>query len=135
MVLANRVEYLQQLCEVYTELYHGKAMCLSGMGQSKRAKEERKEALRKLNEGELDCVFASYKLAAEGLDCPNLKYVILATPEQDPSLIQQASGRVGRKAAGKEYGTVIDFVDSFGMYKSWWKKRESVYKKLGYDII
>ena len=145
IVLANRVEYLQKLAEavsVDTEDYYGrlqddgeKCACLSGMGQSKKAKEERKEALRKLNDGELDCVFCTYQLAAEGLDVPTLRYVVFATPEKDPTRIQQASGRVGRKAPNKDCGIVIDFVDAFGMYQSWKKKREAVYKKLGYDII
>lgn len=134
LVLANRVEYLQRLEGILTKAGRT-CICLSGLGNSKAAKQERKEALRKLNAGEIDCVLASYKLAAEGLDCPNLRYVVLATPEKDSSLIQQATGRVGRKAPGKEYGTVIDFVDAFGMYKSWKKKREAVYKKLGYVII
>lgn len=131
LVLANRVEYLQRL----EKEYRRKSICLSALGNSKAAKAERKEALRKLNAGEIDCVLASYKLAAEGLDCPNLRYVVLATPEKDPSLVQQATGRVGRKANNKECGIVVDFIDDFGMYKGWAKKRESVYKKLGYDII
>lgn len=130
LVLANRVEYLEHL----QRLYNGKSVCLSTLGSSKAAKEERKDALRKLNNGELDAVFCTYQLAAEGLDCPNLKYVVFATPEKDPTRIQQASGRVSRKAEGKERGTVIDFVDDFGMYKGWAKKRKSVYKKLGYNI-
>ena len=131
LVLANRVEYLQHLEKEYKR----KSICLSALGNSKAAKAERKEALRKLNNGELDAVFCTYQLAAEGLDCPNLKYVVFATPEKDPTRIQQASGRVGRKAEGKSHGTVIDFVDEFGLYKSWQKKRLSIYKKLGYAII
>jgi superfamily II DNA or RNA helicase len=131
MVLANRVEYLQDMRENYEK----NGVCLSGMGQSKKAKAERKAALEKLNNGELDCVFCTYQLAAEGLDVPNLKYVVFATPEKDPTRIQQASGRVGRKAPNKDCGIVIDFVDAFDMYQSWKKKREAVYKKLGYDII
>ena len=131
LVLANRVEYLQHL----EKEYRRKSVCLSALGNSKAAKAERKEALRKLNDGEINCVFCTYQLAAEGLDCPNLKYVVFATPEKDPTRIQQASGRVGRKAEGKERGIVIDFIDDFGMYKGWAKKRESVYKKLGYVIM
>jgi predicted helicase len=46
----------------------------------------------------------------------------------------QAAGRVGRKAEGKQYGTVIDFVDDFGMYRGWQKKRAAIYKKLGYEL-
>lgn len=131
LVLANRVEYLERLNKIFI----GKSVCLSTMGNSKAAKAERKEALRKLNSGELDCIFATYALAREGLDVPNLRYVVFATPEKDSTTIEQSTGRVGRKADGKSYGTVIDFVDDFGMYKGWWKKRLSVYKKIGCDII
>jgi superfamily II DNA or RNA helicase len=130
IVLANRVEYLQRLCKAYG----GNSLCLSGMGNSKAAKAERKEALRKLNDGELDAVFATYTLAREGLDIPNLRYVVFATPEKDSTTVIQAAGRVGRRAEGKEYGTVIDFEDNFGMYHGWAKKRKGYYKKLDCEI-
>ena len=135
MVLANRVEYLQRLCREYKERQLGNAICLSAMGNSKSAKRVRKQALDALNTGELDCIFATYALAREGLDVPNLRYVVFATPEKDSTTIEQSVGRVGRKAEGKPYGTVIDFIDNFGMYKGWWKKRLSVYKKIGCNII
>lgn len=135
LVLANRVEYLQRMCDAYNNGQFGIAVCLSGQGQSKRAKEERKNALDALNNGEIDCIFATYALAKEGLDVPNLRYVIFATPEKDSTTIEQASGRVGRKSDGKPYGTVIDFVDEFCMYKGWWKKRLSVYKKIDAEVI
>lgn len=134
MVLANRVEYLQQMCDDMVGC--GKrAVCLSGKGQSKKAKAERKQALEALNNGELDCIFCTYSLAAEGLDVPNLRYVVFATPEKNDVTVTQATGRVGRKAEGKEYGTVIDFVDDFGLYKGFYKERLKVYKKLNCDII
>ena len=134
MVLANRVEYLQKMCDE-AKKHNMKAVCISGQGQSKKAKAERKAALEALNNGELDCVFASYQLAAEGLDCPNLRYVVFATPEKNDVTVTQATGRVGRKAEGKEYGTVIDLVDSFGMYRGWAKKRRGYYKKIGAEVI
>lgn len=46
--------------------------------------------------------------------------------------VMQAAGRVGRKADGKQAGCVIDFVDSFGMFAGWAKKRRNIYSKLGY---
>ena len=131
LVLANRVQYIKDL----DEAFNGRSVCLSTLGQSQKAKEERKNVLQKLNNGEIDAVFATYQLAKEGLDIPNLNYVVFATPEKDPTTIEQSTGRVGRKAEGKLFGTVIDFVDDFGMYKGWWKKRLSVYKKIGCDII
>ena len=47
---------------------------------------------------------------------------------------EQAAGRVGRKADGKEFGTVIDFQDSFGMYEGWGAKRMGIYKGLKYYV-
>lgn len=134
MVLANRVEYLQRMCDDYNE-FCGKAVCLSGKGQSKAAKAERKAALQALNNGEINVIFASYKLASEGLDVPNLQYVLFATPEQNESTVIQSAGRVGRKAEGKKCGTVIDFVDDFGLYAGWYKKRQKCYKKLNVEVI
>lgn len=131
LILANRVDYLKKL----QKKYYYKSVCLSALGNSKAAKAERKEALRKLNCGELDAVFATYQLAKEGLDVPNLRYVVFATPEKDETTVTQAAGRVGRKYEGKDRGTVIDFVDDFGMYRGWKKKRERYYKKLEYDVL
>ena len=135
IVLGNRVEYLNELCNAYNERQFGTAICLSGMGMSKFAKEQRKKALKSLNDCEIDCIFATYQLAKEGLDVPNLRYIVFATPEKDETTVTQAAGRVARKFDGKEFGTVIDFVDGFGMYQGWKKKRERYYKKLNYDII
>lgn len=132
LVLGNRVEYLKRLSKAVSA--DKKSLCLSGLGNSKKAKEERRRALEKLNDGELDIVFATYQLAKEGLDVPNLRYVVFSTPEKDETTIIQSVGRVGRKAPDKEYGTVIDFVDAFGMYKSWYKQRCKCYKKINADI-
>lgn len=131
IVLANRVEYLKRLCDSY----HGRAICLSGQGQSKKAKEERKAALMALNNGEIDCVMASFLLAKEGLDVPNLRYVVFATPEHDSTTVIQSAGRVGRKADGKQYGTVIDFVDSFSILQSWYKQRLRYYREIKAEVM
>lgn len=131
IVLANRVTYLQELARMINS---NKVVCLSGMGQSKKAKEERKQILEKLNNNELDCVFATYQLAKEGLDVPNLRYIALATPEKDETTVIQSVGRVGRKADGKECGTVFDFVDDFAMYYSWYIKRQGYYRKINAEI-
>ena len=125
LVLANRVEYLSLMSDSVGK----KSICLSSMGNSKKAKAERKEALRKLNDGRIDCIFATYQLAKEGLDVPNLRYVVFATPEKDEATVIQAAGRVARKADGKDHGTVIDFVDDFGMLLGWAKKRQKIYEK------
>lgn len=46
-----------------------------------------------------------------------------------------AVGRVGRKADGKDFGTVIDIVDTFGMYMGWAKKRKNFYRKNDFALL
>jgi superfamily II DNA or RNA helicase len=127
IVLASRCEYLESL----NGEFEGRSVCISGTVRSKKSKKERANALEQLRTGEIDAVFATYQLAKEGLDVPNLRYIVLATPEKDETTVIQSVGRVGRKAEGKPFGTVIDFVDSFGMYQGWYKKRCGYYKKIG----
>lgn len=136
LILANRVEYLRNLRDECYRRSGGKlrAICLSGAGTSKKAKQERKNALTDLNEGRLDCIFATYQLAKEGLDVPNLRYLVLATPEKNKTTVTQSAGRVSRVSEGKDHGTIIDFVDDFPMYKGWRSKRIKYYKDLGYEI-
>ena len=135
MVLANRVEYLQRMCDDYNRYQYGTAVCISGKSQSKAAKEERKKALQALNTGEIDCIFATYQLAKEGLDVPNLRYVVFATPEHNETTVIQSVGRVGRKAEGKACGIVIDFVDDFGMYQKWSRERIRYYKIINAEVL
>ncbi len=131
LVLASRVDYLQRLNNAFS----GKSRCLSGARSSKAAKEERKSALKALNDGEIEVLFSTFQLAKEGLDVPGLRYVIFATPEKDPTTVVQSAGRVARRCDGKDHGTVVDLVDDFGMYRGWAVKRESIYvKKLGYKL-
>lgn len=134
LVLANRVEYLERLKDELAK-NNISSICLSAMGNSKAAKSIRKDTLKKLDTGEVQCVLATYQLAKEGLDVPHLRYVFLATPEKDETTVTQAVGRVGRKAYGKPYGSVVDFVDNFGMLQGWAKKRVRYYKKLNYEIL
>lgn len=133
LVLGNRVAYLERLQERLT----GSGLrcrCISGMSKTKVAKAERKEALAALDRGDIDCLLATYQLCAEGLDVPNLRYIALATPEKDQRIIVQSAGRVERKAPKKQFGVIIDFVDSFGLYQGWYKKRLNIYRKNGYEI-
>ena len=132
LVLSDRVEHLSTLREMLSGYKVRQLMALSN---SKKAREERRQALVDLNNGEINIVLATYALAKEGLDVPKLDYVVFASPQKDDTTVTQAAGRVGRKAEGKEYGTVIDYVDDFGMLKGFSKKRNSIYKKLNYEIL
>lgn len=134
LVLSDRIAHLTAMYNKLPYELRQVSAIIDGSMQSKKAKEKRRQVLEDLNNDKLKIVFASYKLAKEGLDAPNLKYVALTTPQKDKATIEQACGRVGRKADGKEYGTVLDFTDDFGTCYGAQKKRKSIYKKLGYTM-
>ena len=97
---------------------------------TKKGKKERKEAIEKLKDGRIDCLFATYKLAKEGLDIPSLEHVVMASPIKDKSTVIQTAGRVARKAEGKTCGYVHDFIDDMGILQGMAKKRKNIRKNL-----
>ena len=69
----------------------------------------RQEALRDLASGHVKVVF-SVDLFNEGVDVPNIDCVLMLRPTESPTLFLQQLGRGLRKAPGKAFCTVLDFV-------------------------
>lgn len=133
LVLSDRVEHLKNLRELVGEDYTMQIFSMSG---SKKARQARKDCIQLLKDRKIRCLFATYQLAKEGLDIPSLDCVVFATPKKDPITIVQSCGRVGRKAPGKAFGTVIDIVDkSFPIFDGYAKKRKNIYKNKKYFIF
>lgn len=134
LVLSDRLQHLdvmeKRLCAVFP--YRTARL---GIASTKAEKERRARLLTDLNNGALNVVFATYKLAKEGLDVPNLRTVVLSCPVKDKTTVIQSAGRVARKADGKEYGTVVDFSDDFGLLHGYEKKRRGYYKKNFYTFL
>jgi superfamily II DNA or RNA helicase/HKD family nuclease len=70
---------------------------------------ERETALRDLAEGRVRVVF-SVDLFNEGVDVPLVDTVLMLRPTESPTLFLQQLGRGLRKAPGKAFCTVLDFV-------------------------
>ena len=134
LVLSDRLQHLdvmeKRLCAVFP--YRTARL---GIASTKAEKERRARILTDLNNGALNVVFATYKLAKEGLDVPNLRTVVLSCPVKDKTTVIQSAGRVARKAEGKEYGMVIDFSDDFGLLYRYEKKRRGYYRKNSYTFL
>lgn len=69
----------------------------------------REQALRDLAAGTVRAVF-SVDLFNEGVDVPAVDTVLMLRPTESPTLFLQQLGRGLRKAHGKAYCTVLDFV-------------------------
>ena len=127
LVLSDRLSQLETLMDFVSNF---KKCDMVKATNTKKGKEERKEAIEKLKDGRIDCLFATYKLAKEGLDIPSLEHVVMASPIKDKSTVIQTAGRVARKAEGKTCGYVHDFIDDMGILQGMAKKRKNIRKHL-----
>ena len=127
LVLSDRLSQLESLMSFVSNF---KNCDMVKATNTKKGKKERKEAIEKLKDGRIDCLFATYKLAKEGLDIPSLEHVVMASPIKDKSTVIQTAGRVARKAGGKTCGYVHDFIDDMGILQGMAKKRKNIRKHL-----
>ena len=91
-----------------------------------------KQSQLKENE-KCDIIFATFSLANEGLDIPQLNTLILASPKTD---IVQSVGRILRESGDTKSHVplVIDFVDAYGPLVNQFYKRKQFYNKTGFNI-
>jgi len=103
--LSDRVEHLVGLKEEWRlAARHPEVSCALFIGG--RGKVNSQE--RKFAEDSARVIFATFAMAAEGLDIPRLDTLILATPVGD---VTQAVGRILRPCAEKKSPVVVDICD------------------------
>lgn len=77
-----------------------------------------------------EVIVATYALAKEGLDIPELEILHLATPQKNESTTKQAVGRIERNIKGKKTPICFDYVDTDIPYcVSAYKRRKNILKK------
>ena len=133
LVLSDRLEHLQSIMSICIEcgVSDKRMRFINGKMTSKKARVERVQALEDMRTGKAKVLFASYSLAKEGLDIPQLDRLFLALPKKDYAVVTQSIGRIGRTADGKTDAICYDYVDSIGFCENAWKKRKTSYKKKG----
>jgi superfamily II DNA or RNA helicase len=73
---------------------------------------DRSEALSKFRNKEINVMF-SVDMFNEGLDIPLIDLVMFLRPTQSPTIFFQQLGRGLRKATGKKYLNVLDFIGNY----------------------
>ena len=121
IVLSDRIEHLKILKSrlderkiVSTDFYIG------GMKQSALDKAELAQV-----------IFASYAMAAEGLDIPNLNTLFMVTSRKE---VEQAVGRIIRKINPNIIPIIFDFTDCLPSFINQSRCRKKFYNKMGFDI-
>lgn len=121
LVLSDRVDHCKFLYGYLKESYPD-INCAVLTGDI--SKKKRMEIVELVNAGKLNAVFATSKLAEEGLDWKILDRLFLTCPSRSKRKIQQAIGRIQRPFEGKENAVVYDFVDvRIGVLESQYKSR------------
>jgi len=124
IVLSDRVEHLKLLNErlekfntddnfITTSFYIG------GMKMDKLKKSE-----------EAQVIFATYSMAAEALDIPELNTLFMVTPRRE---IEQAVGRILRKIDPSTRPIIYDVIDMMPSFINQGKHRKQFYKKLDFE--
>jgi superfamily II DNA or RNA helicase len=130
LVLSDRVKHLQFLRQ-----HLGQGLVIDGSMVSRDEKGQRQDALQLMRDCKEHFLFATYQLAKEGLDIPNLDRLFMVTPHKDPITIIQSIGRIEREYPEKKTPICFDFVDSTGYHVNQWKSRKTIYKKNDNVII
>lgn len=138
LILSERLDHLMYLHDrlkaSVTEEYQDQIALISGQMTSKKDKARREQILEDMRDGKIRWLFATYKLAKEGLDIPRLDRLYLTTPQTDYAVIVQSVGRVARVFEGKPDPEVYDYVDKSRNLVKAYKKRCTSYRKCGCQI-
>tara|TARA_Y100000991_G_C21975127_1_gene351799 strand:- start:3989 stop:5467 length:1479 start_codon:yes stop_codon:yes gene_type:complete len=120
LVLSDRIEHLNKLKEKLDKIGINNDYYIGGMKQTK------------LDESaKCTVILASYGMASEALDIPELNTLIMATPRRN---IEQSVGRILRKKEHNVQPLIVDIVDQLPSFNNQGMARRKFYKKLNYNI-
>ena len=118
LILSDRLEHLDLLKEklegIKTDYYVG--------GMKQKALKEAETA---------QVIFASYGMAAEGLDIPDLNTLFMVTPRKE---VEQSVGRILRKINPNIRPTIYDITDQLSSFIRQGSGRKRLYNKMGFEI-
>ena len=121
LILSDRIEHLKllknrlDLREITTSDFY-----IGGMKQELLDKAEKAQV-----------IFASYGMAAEALDIPDLNTLFMVTSRKE---VEQAVGRIVRKVDPNIRPTIYDFTDQLPCFVNQGYNRRRLYKKKGFEI-
>ena len=118
LILSDRIEHLEllksKLIDITCDFYIG----------GRKQKE-----LKKAEEAQV--IFASYGMASEGLDIPDLNTLFMVTPRKE---VEQAVGRILRKINLDIRPTIYDISDQLPSFIRQCSCRKKLYNNMGFEI-
>jgi len=120
LILSDRIEHLTNLTKLLNEILENVSTSYYIGGLKQKVLDESEKA---------QVIFATYSMAAEALDIPDLNTLIMVTPRKE---VEQAVGRITRKTDHPVQPLIIDIVDQLPSFirQSYCRKR--FYNKKGF---
>ena len=134
LILSDRLEHLRWLMACMPDELQELCVMIDGSMTTKKGKAEREQAIEDMRSGKKRYLFASYRLAKEGLDIPRLDRLYLTTPQKDYAVIVQSVGRIARTFEGKTDPICYDYVDDIDYLVNAYRQRCRHYRKSGCKI-
>lgn len=134
LILSDRLEHLKWLMSSMPDELQDQCVMIDGSMTTKKGKAEREQAIEDMRSGKKRYLFASYRLAKEGLDVPRLDRLYLTTPQKDFAVIVQSVGRIARTFEGKDNPVCYDYVDDIDYLVNAYKQRCRHYRKSGCEV-
>jgi superfamily II DNA or RNA helicase len=101
---------------------------------------KKREEIRKIANSDRDCIIvASYGAYAVGINVPNIRNIVLASPTKSYIRLMQSIGRGLRKHGDKDKLLVVDIADNFKWGSKWnttldhFEKRVGMYSAQGFS--
>jgi superfamily II DNA or RNA helicase len=131
LFLVHKVEKEGEMLKDYFKKIRGKEVVfLSGKDSVERREKWRKACMKRKDL----ILIATYGIFQQGINIPNLKYVVLASPFKAKIRILQSIGRALRKHEDKAEGAKIyDIVDNIKPFKKYGVIRLRHYDSEGFD--
>lgn len=128
LVVSDRVDFLQNCAE----LSGSNAICVTG---AIKDQSERESFLKSVATGDKDILYGTQSIFSEGISLNELSCLILATPINNESLLEQLIGRVIRKCPNKLDPVIVD-INLLGKTASnQARNRLAVYIKKGWKVV
>lgn len=135
LILSSRIEHLELLQGLLPKELRNQSVMVTGKMTSKKDKALRESYLEEVRQGNKHFLFATYRLAKEGLDIPRLNRLFMATPEKDEAVIIQSIGRIARIFPDKLQPICYDYIDAGRLFRNQFAKRKSSYRKKNCKFI
>lgn len=107
LIFCNRNDEARKLSEMFNERGY-RTLAISGQTSDP----DRDKAIERLENGELQYLF-SVDILNEGVDIPSLNQIIMLRRTESAIVFVQQLGRGLRKASGKDYTLVLDFIGNY----------------------